>query len=307
MKKALILCLLVGACGFAQTIATFPNLSPFPNDGTTGTSLHKLAKLTVSGNAITASISDARVIGIVEQGPGTSGTAYLATQGIALCAFDNTTSPNDFAQISTTTGGDCHDAGGSIPSSGQILGVVVTASSGGTAEVLLSPTTSFAGPSGVGNATSFSGVNLSGTPTDGQAYVYNAGSSTFTAIAVPYWEKHTVSFSQLTGFNALTGTVTLQARANRQKVCGVSVYVTTGFSGGGITGMSTTVGDSNGTAALYTPQAIDVRDNGAEDFNVLGSSVGSSNITATFTATGANLNLLTAGSADVDLCLVNTP
>lgn len=157
------------------------------------------------------------------------------------------------------------------------------------------------------NALSLNGVNLSGTPTDGQAYVFSASSNAFVPVPVPYWKKFTVLYSQLTSFSAPTGTITLQARANRQKVCGVSEFVMNSFVAPGLTHLNITVGDSNATTNLYTPIAIDAIDNGNADANVMGSAVGSSNITATFTATGANLSALTNGSTDIDVCLVNEP
>lgn len=157
------------------------------------------------------------------------------------------------------------------------------------------------------NALSLNGVSLSGTPTDGQAYVFSASSNAFVPVAVPYWRKFSVAYSQLISFNAATGTITLEARANRQKVCGVSEYVTGSFVAPGLTHLNITVGDSNSTTNLYTPIALDGIDNGGADANVLGSAVGSSNITATFSATGANLNTLTNGAVDLDVCLVQQP
>lgn len=158
------------------------------------------------------------------------------------------------------------------------------------------------------NATSFESVPLAAsTASEGQAYVYSSADSEWEPVAVPHWKKYTVSYSQLTGFNALTGTVTLFARANRQKVCGVSIFTTSAFAGAGITGTSVIVGDSNSTTSYYTPTPTSVNDNGASDSNVMGSAIGASNVQATFTAIGANLSALTAGVAEIDVCVANLP
>jgi hypothetical protein len=161
---------------------------------------------------------------------------------------------------------------------------------------------------GAVSPTSLGGIALAGAaPTDGQAWLYRSGSNTLVPVAVPYWQKFTVGFGQLTGFNTTTGTVTLLARSNRMKVCGVASFIPSGFAGPSISAISFTVGDSNSTPNLYTPQAINVIDTGASDANVMGSAVGASNITATFTSVGANLAVLNQGSADIDVCLVQLP
>src|SRR5262249_2193195 len=51
----------------------------------------------------------------------------------ASCVFDGATTAGDYVQISSTTGGDCHDAGSAYPSVGQVLGrVLSTNGAGGT-------------------------------------------------------------------------------------------------------------------------------------------------------------------------------
>jgi hypothetical protein len=154
------------------------------------------------------------------------------------------------------------------------------------------------------NAISLNGVALSGTPADGQAYVFSQTANSFIPIAVPVWRKFTVAYNQLTGFASTSGTVVLAPRANRQKVCGVSTYTTAAFAGSGISSIRTTVGDSNSTPDYYTPAPVNLIDNGSQDYNVMGSAVASSNITATFTSAPGNLSALNSGSIDIELCLL---
>jgi len=103
-----------------------------PNAATTGTTLNKLAKMTGSpATAIIASTSDTGgVIGVVVDGAGTTLSAQIARGGQASCAFDGATTAGDYVQISSTTGGDCHDAGASYPGTGQVLGRVLSTNAG---------------------------------------------------------------------------------------------------------------------------------------------------------------------------------
>jgi len=98
------------------------------NAATTGTTLNKLAKVTGSpATAVIASTSDTGgMIGIVVDGAGTSGSAQIAREGQASCAFDAATTAGDYVQISSATAGDCHDAGAGYPGMGQVLGRVLT-------------------------------------------------------------------------------------------------------------------------------------------------------------------------------------
>src|SRR5207248_2891120 len=82
------------------------------NDTTTGTTVNKLAKLTGAPSTaiITATTDTAGAFGIVVGGAGTSGSAQIARIGTASCVFDGATTAGDYAVISSTTAGDCHDA-----------------------------------------------------------------------------------------------------------------------------------------------------------------------------------------------------
>jgi hypothetical protein len=104
----------------------------------TGTTLNKLAQLTgAPSTALLAATDTTGVVGIVVGGAGTSGNAQIATGGVASCTFDNGTTAGDYVQISVTSAGDCHDAGATTPTSGQILGLVLASAAAGNHSVQL--------------------------------------------------------------------------------------------------------------------------------------------------------------------------
>lgn len=111
------------------------------NDGTIGTSLNFLAKLNGAATscAVKAAASDTSgILGIVVAGSGTTGNAVIAYRGYASCSFDGSTTAGDYVQISASNAADCRDAGATYPSSGQVLGHVLTTNTGaGTYSVLL--------------------------------------------------------------------------------------------------------------------------------------------------------------------------
>jgi len=99
------------------------------------------------------------VIGICTAGCGTSGTATIQIAGTTSCVFDATaTTAGDYVQISATAG-DCHDAGSSVPTSGQIIGRVLSTNSagGGTYSIALFTQELYPGPSGATGVTGATG------------------------------------------------------------------------------------------------------------------------------------------------------
>src|SRR5207244_2443987 len=74
-------------------------------------------------------------------GAGTSGSAQIAREGTATSLVDAATTAVHYVTISSTTAGDCHDAGATFPTSGgQILGrVLSTNGAGGTFAMVLYP------------------------------------------------------------------------------------------------------------------------------------------------------------------------
>lgn len=123
---AVLAALSLGA--FGQNPVNGAMSNPIPNEGTTGTTINRLVKLT--GNPSTAVLpatTDTNgVAGVCAAGCGTTGNAYVATWGLQLCAFDGATTAGDYAQISATTAGDCRDAGATYPTSGQVIGRVLS-------------------------------------------------------------------------------------------------------------------------------------------------------------------------------------
>lgn len=102
------------------------------NDTTTGTAEYKLAKIVnESGapHAIAAATTDTAIpVYMTASATAVSGNARLVTAGtIGMCAFDGAAVIGDYVVASTTTAGDCHDAGATVPSSGFIAGQVESA------------------------------------------------------------------------------------------------------------------------------------------------------------------------------------
>jgi len=111
-----------------------------PNAGTTGTTLYKLTKLTgAPSTAVSAATSDTGgIVGITVAGAGTTLTAVIQAAGNASCVFDGATTAGHYVQISASVAGDCHDAGASYPTSGQVIGrVFATNGSAGTDAIQL--------------------------------------------------------------------------------------------------------------------------------------------------------------------------
>lgn len=160
--KALSVCALF-ACAVtsAQTWNASPSLTPFPNDTTAGTTQYRIAKMTGTGQAVTAAVSDTYgFIGIVQASAGTSGTAGIAQSGIGSCQFDGSTIANDYVVASLTAAGKCHDAGAAFPTSGvEIVGRVVGTNAGaGTYAILIYPPEIRGSAGGTGGAAAWGAI-----------------------------------------------------------------------------------------------------------------------------------------------------
>ena len=110
----------------------------YANNGGTGTTLNKLAKLTGAPSTaiLTTTTDTSGIVGIVVAGAGTTGSADIAFKGKALCAFDSATTAGHYVTNDTSTAGDCMDAGATYPTSGQVIGIVTSTNGGaGTYEV----------------------------------------------------------------------------------------------------------------------------------------------------------------------------
>jgi hypothetical protein len=120
------------------------------NDASTGTTTNKLVSLTgaTSAAVVTPTSATSGIIGVCVSGCGTTGNARVITHGYASCVFDGATTAGNWVQRSGTTAGNCVDAGSSYPSSGQVLGrVLSTNGAGGTHQMLFQP---FVVPSAAG-------------------------------------------------------------------------------------------------------------------------------------------------------------
>ena len=94
------------------------------NEGTTGTSLNFLAKLTGDPSTLVkAGTGDTSgIVGVVSGGSGTSGNAVVTYSGYVSCSFDGSTVAGDYIQISPSNAGDCRDAGATYPRLGRCWG-----------------------------------------------------------------------------------------------------------------------------------------------------------------------------------------
>ena len=130
-------------------------LSEIANAGTTGTTVNKLAKLTgAPSTAVIAATTDTGgIIGIVIGGAGTTGNAQIAVSGQATCAFDGATTAGDYVQISSGTGGNCTDAGATKPTTGQIIGRVLSTNGGAGSYAIEIFPAEIAGATGGGGGT----------------------------------------------------------------------------------------------------------------------------------------------------------
>lgn len=117
----------------SATIGVYGLCASIANAGTTGTTLNKLAKLTgaPSTAVITATTDTGGAVGAVISGDGTTGSAIIQMSGLIPCTFDNSTTAGHYVQLSPTVAGDCHDAGATFPTSGQVIGQVMTSSAAG--------------------------------------------------------------------------------------------------------------------------------------------------------------------------------
>jgi hypothetical protein len=152
----------------SSPLAAQSNRLVFANAGTTGTVLNKLTKLTgAPSTAVRAATTDTSgVIGVTVGGAGTTGNATVQLSGSVPCVFDGATTAGDYVQISSSTAGDCHDTASSYPSSGQVIGrVLSTNGSGGTYTMQLFPAEISATAGSVGSVTCANMPALTGDTT----------------------------------------------------------------------------------------------------------------------------------------------
>jgi lysophospholipase L1-like esterase len=144
----------------AFELKSLPGFSPhlfLSNAATTGTTLYKLTKLTGAPSAavIAATSDTGGALGITVAGAGTTLTAVIQSSGNTSCVFDGATTAGHYVQISNSVAGDCHDSGASFPTSGQVIGRLLTtnASAGTYGVQLFGPEVQAAAASGSGSGT----------------------------------------------------------------------------------------------------------------------------------------------------------
>ena len=132
LSLALALAVVGQTVNMGRTYVASQNVR-YANEGATGTTLNKLAKLTGAPSTaiITATADTAGIVGIVVAGAGTTGSADIAFAGKASCVFDGATTAGHYVINSNTAAGECKDGGATYPTSGQVIGVV-TSTNGGT-------------------------------------------------------------------------------------------------------------------------------------------------------------------------------
>jgi hypothetical protein len=136
------------------------------NAGTTGTTIHTLTKLTgAPSTAVIAAATDTSgIVGITASASATTGNATIQINGAATCVFSGGTTAGHYVQISSATAGNCADAGATYPTSGQVIGrVLSTNASAGTYSIDIFPSEIQPGAPGSGTVTSIvCGSGLSG-------------------------------------------------------------------------------------------------------------------------------------------------
>jgi hypothetical protein len=201
---------------FFSPIGTWADIT-ISNAGTTGTTINTLTKLTgAPSTAVIAATTDTGgIVGICVGGCGTSGTAVVQTEGMVSCVFSGATVAGHYVQISSATAGDCVDGGATLPTSGQVLGrVLSTNGSAGTyAMALYAPETV-----GVNTNAVYNLIQTSGSP------------YTMSALTGMYWNNTASAYSwdlptPVAGLQICVGNYKAQATAQSLiPGSGVTIY-----------------------------------------------------------------------------------
>src|SRR6266576_592874 len=194
MKKLLLISLLSLSC-FAQTRFDASSQLAFKvaNDGTTGTTVNQLAKANSSGAAVNAGTGDTGVpVFVVVGGAGTTGNASLAVAGAVTCKFDASGGTSGhYVQASTSTAGTCHDAGTSIPTSGWIVGTLLSSPAANATGSVLLVQGFLPGGSSFTGGTLTSALNLAASTTGAPSFNIASGTAPTTPVAGDCWRDST--------------------------------------------------------------------------------------------------------------------
>lgn len=147
------------------------------------------------------------------------------------------------------------------------------------------------------------------TASAGTDYV-GVNSVTGLDASVPRCTKYTVGFASVQTA-ALTNAVTLFNLPARGKIQGITIKQSTAFAGTSISAVTVSVGQSGGSATAYsaTHDIFAAVSNTAflDDGGHFSATFAAHDVTANFTAVGANLSALNAGSVDIWACTVTLP
>jgi hypothetical protein len=84
-----------------------------------------------ASSVVSTAVTDTTgILGICVANCGTTGNAVIQQSGTLPCIFDGATATNDYFENSATVAGDCHDVGATEPTSGQVLGRVISSNAG---------------------------------------------------------------------------------------------------------------------------------------------------------------------------------
>jgi hypothetical protein len=193
-------------------------------NGSSGTTQYlavALANGTVS-TATTGELDSGLVVGVAYQGAGTSGNIQVATFGQTPWVCDNQTVVGDFVQLSSTTAGECHDAG-ATPILGELNpGTVYSPNTGaGTQSVIL---INFPGASGaVNNQPIVTPGYVSGVTQHAASYTLQPSDNNYEMALVGTTAAQTLTFPQ-PGTN---GTTTYTGQFGQNLICSSATTCTT--------------------------------------------------------------------------------
>jgi len=201
-----------------QVINTPGAYVSIPNSAVTGTFAATLTKLTgaPSSGLIAATTDTNGILGVCVTGCGITGSGVIQQSGAAILAFDGSTTAGDYVIISPTVAGYGHDAGANYPSSGQVIGRVLSTNTGigdyvvnlygpDVRAVTAFSTPTVAGGPGAGTSPT---VTLSANSTDaaGQVQVITGASPSFPnpIFTVTFGHAHTAAFCTWSPFDSPT-------------------------------------------------------------------------------------------------------
>jgi hypothetical protein len=210
-----------------------------PNDTTNGTVANKLAVYNTNNpsQAVVAGTSSPNVIGLVQDGAGTTGNAVIAWSGYGNCIFDNATVAGHAVVASTTVAGDCHDSGSAAQPSVQLIGYVdVTNTVSGQTNGMRISLQPAAGSGGGGSINSVFGRTGTIVATAGDYSV-----SQVTGAAADSAVVHLTGAETIAGTKTFTSDVTLSGNLNVAGIINQTSTGSTQWSGKKWTGTAATV------------------------------------------------------------------